>query len=130
MICPHCGKEFTASARGQRLPADWKPTAQQVAWARAKRPLLDVAEEAEKFRDFWTAKSGKDATKLDWDATWRNWVRNARVSPGVIPHANRVNLTAPAPMRAERRMTDEQRARNRQRVAELAAGAFSGKVTT
>lgn len=30
------------------------------------------------FADFWTSKAGKDACKLDWLATWRNWVRNSR----------------------------------------------------
>lgn len=29
------------------------------------------------FRDYWIAKSGKDATKTDWLATWRNWLRNS-----------------------------------------------------
>lgn len=33
--------------------------------------------ELAKFRDFWTAKTGQDATKADWQATWRNWVRRA-----------------------------------------------------
>jgi hypothetical protein len=34
--------------------------------------------EADKFRDFWCSKSGKDATKVDWLATWRNWIRNSK----------------------------------------------------
>lgn len=33
--------------------------------------------ELAKFRDFWAAKTGADATKADWQATWRNWVRRA-----------------------------------------------------
>lgn len=41
-----------------------------------------VRLEAAKFADFWHAKTGKDATKADWQATWRNWCRNARASPG------------------------------------------------
>lgn len=28
---------------------------------------------AGKFRNHWVAKSGKDATKIDWYATWQNW---------------------------------------------------------
>ncbi|MDD9333336.1 MAG: hypothetical protein PV354_06640, partial [Bartonella sp.] len=28
-----------------------------------------------KFRDYWQAKSGKEAKKVDWSATWRNWYR-------------------------------------------------------
>lgn len=27
------------------------------------------------FRDYWRAKGGASARKLDWDATWRNWCR-------------------------------------------------------
>jgi hypothetical protein len=36
-----------------------------------------VAAELAKFRDHWTAKSGADATKVDWQAAWRNWVRRS-----------------------------------------------------
>ncbi len=39
--------------------------------------------EAATFVDHWHAKSGRDATKLDWQATWRNWVRNSRRSSKV-----------------------------------------------
>ncbi len=33
---------------------------------------------ADTFRDFWISKSGATAIKLDWQATWRNWVRNEK----------------------------------------------------
>ena len=33
---------------------------------------------ADQFKDFWCAKPGKDGVKLDWAATWRNWVRNQK----------------------------------------------------
>ena len=33
--------------------------------------------EIDKFRDYWIAKAGDNATKKDWSATWRNWCRNA-----------------------------------------------------
>jgi hypothetical protein len=36
-----------------------------------------VQFEADKFRDFWHAKAGSGATKLDWSATWRTWCRTA-----------------------------------------------------
>jgi hypothetical protein len=32
-----------------------------------------VRDEALKFRNHWVGKTGKDATKLDWEATWQNW---------------------------------------------------------
>ena len=36
--------------------------------------------EAGKFLDYWRA-STRDAQKLDWPATWRNWVRRALERP-------------------------------------------------
>lgn len=74
--------------RAKRLPDDWvltRPLAEEGAKARADAglPALSVAEmraEGAKFADYWRAKSGKDATKLDWTATWRNWCRSARAS--------------------------------------------------
>jgi len=64
--------------KGSRLSEDWEPTAAEVAWAKAKRPDLDISEQADWFRDFWLAKTGSNATKLNWSATWRNWIRAAR----------------------------------------------------
>ena len=63
--------------RGTRLPADWQPTADDVQWAKAEHPGVDLRSEIPKFRDFWHAKAGADAAKLDWSATLRNWVRRA-----------------------------------------------------
>ncbi len=63
---------------GARLPADWDLTDDRVqAAVNAGLARGRIRTEANKFRDYWHAKSGKDATKLDWDATWRNWCRNA-----------------------------------------------------
>jgi uncharacterized protein YdaU (DUF1376 family) len=68
-------------ARATRLPADWSPSQELADWARAERPDLDPRKTLERFRDFWTAKSGQGATKLDWGATFRNWVRSERAQP-------------------------------------------------
>lgn len=72
-------------AKGSRLAPDWTPTAAELAWAKAKRPDLDVAAQAESFRDFWHAKPGKDGRKTDWSATWRNWIRSSRANPSAGP---------------------------------------------
>ena len=61
--------------RASRLPADWALPADWRDWAKRERPDLDPARVAERFRDFWVAKAGRDGSKLDWAATWRNWVR-------------------------------------------------------
>ena len=73
--------------RGTRLPRDWTLPDDWRTWAETERPDVDVRAEAAMFRDYWIAKSGTQATKLDWEATWRNWIRKAHdtrltVSPG------------------------------------------------
>ncbi len=68
--------------KGSRLPDDWQPSEALKAWGRAKRPDLDINEQTEAFKDFFAAKTGQDATKLNWDAAYRNWIRNAWVRSG------------------------------------------------
>ena len=69
-----------AATRGSRLAADWALPRSWGEWAVSEftgwKPD-EVRTEAAKFRDYWCSKSGKDATKLDWEATWRNWCRTA-----------------------------------------------------
>ena len=65
-----------AATRGTRLPADWQLPKAWGDWALAKYPQWTadkVRDEALKFRNHWTALTGKSATKLDWLATWQNW---------------------------------------------------------
>jgi Helix-turn-helix domain len=76
-------KEITTSlrsvvTRATRLESDWIPDAELIAEMRAECPTIDLQAEHRKFVDFWCSKSGKDATKLDWRRTWRNWIRNAK----------------------------------------------------
>lgn len=69
-------KPEAKAKQGTRLPADWSPSPAMAAWAANERPDLDIPRTADRFRDYWLAKPGADGRKLDWDATWRNWVRN------------------------------------------------------
>jgi hypothetical protein len=69
-----------ATSRGSRLPKDWKLPKAWGDWALGEFPQWDAAKvrrQGESFRDHWHSKSGKDATKLDWEATWRNWCRSS-----------------------------------------------------
>lgn len=66
-----------ATARGSRLPNNWTATAEQGRWARAERPDLNIARECDAFRDYWIGCAGAKGVKLDWDATFRNWIRRA-----------------------------------------------------
>ena len=45
-----------------------------VAWARERTPDVNGKLETERFINYWTAKAGKEAIKLDWGKTWKNWM--------------------------------------------------------
>lgn len=67
--------------RGARLPKDWVLPKTWGDWALQHYPhwTADVVRQiALKFRNHWTSKSGKDATKLDWERTWQNWCMDER----------------------------------------------------
>ena len=66
--------------RASRLPAGF-PDEGAIEWCEQKRPDLRAGEVAEKFRDYWTGVPGQRGRKLDWLATWRNFVRNERAAP-------------------------------------------------
>ncbi len=68
------------SPRGTRLQLEDMPDEYQ-AFCRQARPDLSPAATWDRFRDHWAAKPGKDGVKLDWAATWRNWVRGERAMP-------------------------------------------------
>lgn len=61
--------------RGTRIPADWKPSEADREYARSHGLTeRQIDRAAENFLNYWTAKSGRDALKCDWSATWRNRV--------------------------------------------------------
>lgn len=84
------------AARGSRLPPDWKPSEAELQWAKGARTDLTIESEVDKFRDYWTARAGKEGVKLDWAATFRNWIRNAKNWGNGLPQTetqrNRVDL--------------------------------------
>lgn len=64
---------------GSRLPEDWFPSSAGLVFAGQEglsNPTIQL--EVDKFRDYWTAQPGQKGVKLDWNATWRNWVRNSK----------------------------------------------------
>lgn len=74
---PPISPPLRGGSKATRLPADWSLPDDWRDWA-AKEGLPDPGREAERFRDHWHAKAGRDACKVDWQATWRNWVRNSQ----------------------------------------------------
>jgi hypothetical protein len=68
-----------SAARGTRLPADWVLTRAPGVWAASEQPTWTpehIRKVAESFKDYWIAQPGTKGRKTDWEATWRNWVRN------------------------------------------------------
>ena len=73
-------KESARSPRGSRLPSGF-PTPECLDWCKQERPDLDVLSLRDKFRDYWLAVPGARGRKLDWPATWRNFVRSEFAKP-------------------------------------------------
>lgn len=71
-------KKSRSATRGTRLPADWKPNAELAEWSKSERPDLNLRKVLEEFRDYWTSVAGSKGVKLNWDGTWRNWVRSQK----------------------------------------------------
>lgn len=64
--------------KGTRIAADWRLSKPLGEWAVEQGMTESQARaEADKFRDYWLSKPGASGVKLDWAATWRNWVRKA-----------------------------------------------------
>lgn len=65
---------------GTRLPADWVLLKPWGEWALTERPdwtADTVRTEAAVFADYWHGAAGAKGRKVDWEATWRNWVRRS-----------------------------------------------------
>lgn len=69
--------------RGSRLPEGWVPSPATRDWQAREFPGVDVRIEHLKFTNYWLAKSGRDATKTDWDRTWQNWIMEAASRAGI-----------------------------------------------
>lgn len=75
---------------GKRLPDGWQPAPDVIAQMRSDHPQTNLEAETAKFVDYWHAKTGNDATKLDWNATWRNWIRRASEQNPRAPNGHRL----------------------------------------
>lgn len=62
--------------RASRIDSNWNLDVELNEWTKATAPGLNIAFERDKFVDYWLSKAGKDATKTDWERTWKNWVRS------------------------------------------------------
>ena len=88
------------------LPDDWE------YWANKQRPELNAKLVADQFKDYWIAQPGQKGVKLDWEATWRNWVRNTnapKINPADIGRVTVPSSNEPDPVLLKI-MEDEKRA--------------------
>jgi len=85
--------------RGTRIPDDFALTASMREWAMANVPQLANSRETEKFVNHWRSKAGRDATKVNWELAWRNWMIRAAeyATPNgrASPHKPYTNPTDP-----------------------------------
>lgn len=64
--------------RGARLDPNWQPSPETISAMRTELgATINLSAEHRRFVDYWTDKTGKDATKISWEGTWRNWMRRA-----------------------------------------------------
>lgn len=68
--------------RGTRIPEPFPVDADMVEWAHSECPLVDGKYETAQFCDYWAAKTGTNAVKLDWSRTWKTWMRKAQRDAG------------------------------------------------
>jgi Protein of unknown function (DUF1376) len=92
-------EENTTSSKpddSSRLRVDWDLPKEWGNWALDERKdwtVDSVRHVAAVFKDYWLGKSGSGAVKQDWEATWRNWVRNeGKTLPSSAPLKRRVAL--------------------------------------
>ena len=85
--------------KATRLPVDWQaePLSGETEAMVSAWPEGMLERELSKFRDYWAAASGRRAAKLDWNAAFRNWLRNANEWASRNGTANRSNHQNGAP---------------------------------
>lgn len=66
---------------GTRLPENFEMPDEWIRWAVNEKKELSyelIILESKKFIDYWHSAAGAKARKVDWLATWRNWIRGCR----------------------------------------------------
>jgi uncharacterized protein YdaU (DUF1376 family) len=87
-------KPIEKNKRGSRLSPDLSFPDEWFDFLVKERPELNAQQTFAKFMDYWIAQAGQKGVKLDWFATWRNWVRSTN-APKQNP-ADIVRLTVPS----------------------------------
>lgn len=86
-------KEKEKKILGKRLANDFSFPLEWEQFCQQTRPELSPVKTFDQFKDYWIAQAGQKGVKLDWFATWRNWVRSTN-APKQNPY-DVVRLTVP-----------------------------------
>ena len=71
-----------SNGKGTRIPEPFIVDEAMKDWAVDRGFTAEwCMQQTERFINYWTAKPGKDGTKSDWRATWRNWILKAADDP-------------------------------------------------
>ena len=60
------------------IPEEW------ILFCKKERSDLNPSVVFDGFKDYWVSVAGSKGVKLDWFATWRNWIRNQKVGLSVV----------------------------------------------
>lgn len=76
---PDTATAAKTAKRGTRVPDPFTITEEMARWASAEGwQQRDAERVTEAFVDYWRAQPGAKGVKVDWPATWRNWLRRDR----------------------------------------------------
>jgi hypothetical protein len=104
-------KSESARARGTRISHNWTPSPDCIGWCREQG--ADWVKIGASFRDYWCAVAGSRGVKLDWDATFRNWVRR-ELGNGSAPVLSEAQALRERSELAKARERDQERLKRQQ----------------
>jgi len=70
-------RDLLPVGKAMRMTADWQLPRAWGEWAveQFRMSREAVLLEADVFKDYWLARADGMAIKLNWESTWRNWIR-------------------------------------------------------
>lgn len=57
------------------IPDDWHPSVEDWETMAEHFPWVDLKLHTHAFNDYWRSVPPAKAKKVDWDRTWKNWIR-------------------------------------------------------
>jgi len=76
-------REDSKATKGTRFSLDTAPE-EWILFCKKERSDLNPTVVFDGFKDYWVSVAGSKGVKLDWTATWRNWIRNQKAGVSVV----------------------------------------------